>query len=77
MEDVEGKTAFITGGASGRGLGMATVFAKAGMKVALADIRQEALDEAMKGFAGTNLAVHPIYDSQTTPPPLKKADQEK
>jgi NAD(P)-dependent dehydrogenase (short-subunit alcohol dehydrogenase family) len=60
MQDVEGKTAFITGGASGMGLGMATVFARAGMKVVIADIRQEALDEAMAGFKDTNLAVHPV-----------------
>ena len=33
MKDVEGKVAFITGGASGAGFGMASVFSKAGMKV--------------------------------------------
>jgi NADP-dependent 3-hydroxy acid dehydrogenase YdfG len=60
MEHVEGKTAFITGGASGMGLGMAKVFSAAGMKVIMADIRQEALDEAMAGFAGTNRAIHAI-----------------
>ncbi len=60
MKDVAGKTAFITGGASGMGLGMARVFAKNGMKVVIADIRQEALDEAMAEFANTNLAVHAV-----------------
>ncbi len=60
MKDVEGKTAFITGGASGMGLGMATVFARNGMKVVIADIRREALDEAMAGFEGTNLAVRAV-----------------
>ncbi len=60
MEDVEGKVAFITGGASGMGLGMAKVFARAGMKVVIADIRQDALDEAMAGFKDTNLAVHAV-----------------
>ncbi|MEI9964976.1 MAG: SDR family NAD(P)-dependent oxidoreductase [Caulobacteraceae bacterium] len=60
MENVEGKTAFITGGASGMGLGMARVFAANGMKVVIADIRQEALDEAMAEFKDTNLAVHPV-----------------
>lgn len=60
MQDVEGKVAFITGGASGMGLGMATVFARNGMKVVIADIRKEALDEAMAGFEDTNLAVHPV-----------------
>lgn len=60
MKDVSGKTAFITGGASGMGLGMAKAFAEAGMKVAIADIRQAALDEAMERFSNTNFQVLPI-----------------
>jgi NAD(P)-dependent dehydrogenase (short-subunit alcohol dehydrogenase family) len=60
MKDVSGKTAFITGGASGMGLGMAKAFADAGMNVVIADIRQAALDEAMAEFADTNFKVHPI-----------------
>jgi len=60
MEDLEGKTAFITGGASGIGLGIAKVCAKYGMKVVIADSRQDALDEAMKYFKEKNLPVHPI-----------------
>ena len=42
------------------GLGMAKAFAEAGMKVVIADIRQQALDEAMEEFASTNFAVHAI-----------------
>ena len=60
MLDVSGKTALITGGASGMGWGMAKAFAEAGMKVVIADIRQDALDAAMAGFSRTNLAVHPL-----------------
>jgi len=60
MKDVEGRTAFITGGASGIGLGMAKVFSAAGMKVVIADIRQDHLDEAMEHFSNTNFRVHPI-----------------
>ncbi|MDR0491563.1 MAG: SDR family NAD(P)-dependent oxidoreductase [Oscillospiraceae bacterium] len=48
MRDFAGKIAFITGGAAGAGLGQAKVFSKAGMKVAIADIRQDALDKAAK-----------------------------
>ena len=41
MKDLAGKTAFVTGGASGIGLGMAKVFAWAGMNVVAADIRED------------------------------------
>jgi len=60
MLEVQGKTAFITGGASGIGLGMAKVFANAGMQVVIADIRQDHLDQAMEHFSATNFRVHPI-----------------
>lgn len=46
MTDVEGRTAFITGGANGIGLGMARVLARAGAKLALADRDTEALARA-------------------------------
>jgi NAD(P)-dependent dehydrogenase (short-subunit alcohol dehydrogenase family) len=47
MKNFAGKIAFITGAASGAGLGQAKVFSKAGMKVAIADVRQDALDKAV------------------------------
>ena len=47
MKDFAGKIAFITGGASGAGLGYAQIFSEAGMKVVIADYSQEHLDEAM------------------------------
>jgi NAD(P)-dependent dehydrogenase (short-subunit alcohol dehydrogenase family) len=50
MERIDGAVAFITGGASGMGLGMAKVFSRAGMRVVIADIRQEAIDAALRGF---------------------------
>jgi NAD(P)-dependent dehydrogenase (short-subunit alcohol dehydrogenase family) len=60
MKDIEGKVAFITGGASGIGLGIAKACAKYGMKAVIADSRQNALDEAMKYFNEKKLPVHPI-----------------
>jgi NAD(P)-dependent dehydrogenase (short-subunit alcohol dehydrogenase family) len=57
MRDVAGKVAFVTGGASGVGLGMATAFAAAGMKVAIADIRRDEVDAAAGQLGGD---VHPI-----------------
>jgi NAD(P)-dependent dehydrogenase (short-subunit alcohol dehydrogenase family) len=58
MKDVDGKTAFITGGASGIGFGMARAFLKAGMKVVMADIRQDHLDAAASTLQGANLPYH-------------------
>ncbi len=48
MKDFPGKGAFITGGASGIGLGIAHALAKRGMKIALADIEKEALERARR-----------------------------
>src|SRR6185312_15852292 len=42
---------FITGGASGIGLGIAKVFVGAGMKVVLADLRPDHLKTALDWFA--------------------------
>ncbi|MDR0861776.1 MAG: SDR family NAD(P)-dependent oxidoreductase [Oscillospiraceae bacterium] len=50
MENLKGKTAFITGGASGIGLGIAKASAKEGMNVVIADMRQSAIDEAVALF---------------------------
>ena len=46
MKSLEGKSAFITGGSTGIGFGMASAFARAGMKVAITDIRDDALERA-------------------------------
>jgi len=61
MQDLEGKVAFITGGGSGVAFGQAKVFAEeAQMKVVIADVRKDHLDEAMGYFSKKNVAVHPI-----------------
>ncbi len=51
MQDVAGKVAFVTGGASGIGLGLAKVLVAAGMKVAIADVRADHLHKALDEFA--------------------------
>jgi NAD(P)-dependent dehydrogenase (short-subunit alcohol dehydrogenase family) len=57
VRDVDGKTAFITGGGSGVGLGMAKAFVSAGMRVAIADIRDDHLESAAAELGD---AAHPI-----------------
>ena len=57
MQDVEGKTAFITGAASGIGFGMAEAFLAAGMKVAIADIEEAALEKATAALTEYSNAV--------------------
>src|SRR3972149_3048580 len=60
MKDFAGKVVFITGGASGAGLGQAKVFSEAGCKIVIADIRQDHLDEAVKYFRDKKAEVHAI-----------------
>jgi NAD(P)-dependent dehydrogenase (short-subunit alcohol dehydrogenase family) len=50
MQELAGKTAFVTGGASGIGYALGQAFAQAGMKVMLADIEAEALAAAVKSL---------------------------
>ncbi|MCR9098200.1 MAG: SDR family NAD(P)-dependent oxidoreductase [bacterium] len=48
MQDLKGKVAVVTGGASGIGRAMADRFAQAGMKIVLADIESGPLEAAAK-----------------------------
>jgi NAD(P)-dependent dehydrogenase (short-subunit alcohol dehydrogenase family) len=52
MQNLEGKTAFVTGGASGIGLGIAKALLKAGMNVVIADIRDDHLAEGSAELNG-------------------------
>src|SRR5690554_3987024 len=76
MKNVAGKVAFITGGASGIGLGIAKACAGAGMKVIIADLRQEALDEAVTYFNDNKLPVHSIQLDVTDRDAYAKAADE-
>ncbi|MET0292811.1 MAG: SDR family NAD(P)-dependent oxidoreductase [Steroidobacteraceae bacterium] len=60
LADVRGKTAFITGGSSGIGLGMARAFSAAGMKVVFTFMRPEHRDAALAQFPANNAGVHAI-----------------
>ncbi len=57
MMEIAGKTAFVTGAASGIGLGIATALAQAGVKVMLCDIEDAALVKAVADLKLTNADV--------------------
>jgi len=55
MIELAGRTAFVTGGASGIGLALGQVLAQAGMKVMLADIESDALTAAAASLSELGL----------------------
>ena len=57
MQDFSGRTAVITGGASGIGLGMARAFAGRGMQLVLADLDSVLLEKAEQEFSDAGVAV--------------------
>jgi NAD(P)-dependent dehydrogenase (short-subunit alcohol dehydrogenase family) len=61
MKDLAGKNAFVTGGASGIGLGMAKAFAVEGMRVAIADIRDDHLEQARAEMDEAGLGNRALY----------------
>jgi len=56
MNEFEGRTAVITGGASGIGLAVARRLGREGMNLVLADIEQPALDDAVREFQTAGIA---------------------
>ena len=62
LDDIAGRTAFITGGAQGIGLGIARALAAAGAKVAIADIDVDALDAAGRELATATTAMAVTLD---------------
>jgi NAD(P)-dependent dehydrogenase (short-subunit alcohol dehydrogenase family) len=65
LQDLKGAVAFVTGGASGIGLGQAKVLAEEnGVKVAIVDVQQKRIDEAKEYFGSEgreNLPVHIMH----------------
>jgi len=73
MKDLAGKTAFVTGAASGIGLGIVTALAQAGVKVMLCDIEEGALARAVEGLKLTNADVDGIKADVSLRAELKAA----
>lgn len=60
MLDLENRTALVTGGASGIGLGIAKSMARAGARVAIADISADQLGAAVAAAEAEGLALKPF-----------------
>lgn len=76
MDSFKGKTAFITGSASGIGLGIAKACGKAGMNVVIADIRKKAIEEALAFFREKGWPAHGIQLDVTDRAAYAKAADE-
>ena len=60
MQEISGKTAIVTGAASGIGLGIATALAEEGANVVMADIQKDAVEQAAHALSDTNKRVMPV-----------------
>jgi len=73
MRDFMGKTAFVTGGASGIGLALGRAFARAGMNVMLADVEREALDSAVESLRELTPNVDSVWCDVADPDSVERA----
>jgi NAD(P)-dependent dehydrogenase (short-subunit alcohol dehydrogenase family) len=76
MRELAGKTAFVTGGASGIGFALGRAFAEAGMKVMLADVETEALSAAVNSLHNVGPDVRGIICDVADPASVDRAAQE-
>ena len=58
MKELAGRVAFITGGGSGIGFGIAKCAAEAGMKVAIADVRPDHLEQGLAKLRAAGAHAH-------------------
>jgi NAD(P)-dependent dehydrogenase (short-subunit alcohol dehydrogenase family) len=73
MRELAGKTAFVTGGASGIGFALGRAFAQAGMKVMLADIETDALAAAVKSLHDSGPDVRAVICDVADPVSVERA----
>ncbi|WP_156256813.1 SDR family NAD(P)-dependent oxidoreductase [Sandarakinorhabdus oryzae] len=73
MQHLAGKVAFVTGAASGIGLGIAEALAQAGVKVMMADIEADALAAQVARLAATNADVAGIRADVSLKAELRRA----
>src|SRR5471032_1248539 len=73
MKEFQGKTAFVTGGASGMGLAMAEAFGGEGMNVMLADIEVGALRRAVQGLRDKQIRCEGVVTDVSSRNSLREA----
>jgi NAD(P)-dependent dehydrogenase (short-subunit alcohol dehydrogenase family) len=73
MREFSGKTAFVTGGASGIGLALGRAFAEAGMNVMLADVERTALESAVNSLRHYGSKVRGVSCDVTDPGSVEAA----
>jgi NAD(P)-dependent dehydrogenase (short-subunit alcohol dehydrogenase family) len=73
MRELAGQTAFVTGGASGIGFGIATALAQACVKVMLCDIEEQALAKAVAELKRTNADIDGVRADVSLKAELKAA----
>ena len=67
MQQLNGKTAIITGGASGIGLGIARAFAREGMNLVIADVVADRLDAARRELEALGARVATVVTDVSDP----------
>ena len=72
MQIEEGMVAVVTGGASGIGLGMAREFGRRGVHVVVADIEQDALDDAVAALLADGMSAFGIACDVTSPESVER-----
>src|SRR5260221_9011530 len=73
MRELAGRTAFVTGGASGIGFALGRAFAQAGMKVMLADIETDVLAAAVKSLHDVGPDVRGVSCDVADPASVERA----
>ena len=77
MDEFTGKTAFITGGASGIGLGIAKNFAREGMNVVIGDVQDESLERAEVELKAISNNIFPVNVDVCDRPAMQEVAVEK
>jgi NAD(P)-dependent dehydrogenase (short-subunit alcohol dehydrogenase family) len=75
MRDVKGKTAIVTGAASGIGLGIAKALATAGANIVLADLRPDPLEAARQAVAALGVRTAAVTIDVSDPASVEAAAQ--